>query len=339
MLAVSALMCATGIAAADTIVDAPAPVEDRRIEWTVPNECPLYVELVARVEARLGTDLPARSPRTRVIVRGKQGKRLVATVWKVAESGQGTEARTLTNAECGPLTDAIAVVIARHAADAIAAATPVETPRETEEPPDVTVVTSFPTSRRADPSPLPQERPQAAPYVPPARSVADVALTPLGFGARMLAVSGVGTVPGVGLGGELAVFARRKNVFGEVALTRWSQRASPGGLTTAPASVGLDVIAARLGYVPARTLLRTWAVTEVGRWTSPYEMPTRAHIAVGAGAAVAWPITDQLRVVGVFEATMTVVRNPFQAFPGGPEIHRPSAGAARCSLGFEFGWW
>lgn len=340
LLAVSALLCATSIAAADQLgVDGPTPtVEDRRIEWTVPDECPLYIELVARVEARLGTELPASSPRMRVIIRGKHGKRLVATVWQVLESGQGTEPRTLSSDACGPLTDAVAVVIARVTRDSIAAAA-IPPPPEVEEPPEAAVITSFPASRRADPSPLPRERPPEAPYVPPPRSVADAALTPMGFGTRMLAVSGVGTVPGVGLGGELALFARRRNVFGEVALTRWSPRASAGGLTTEPASVGLDVIAARFGYVPSRTLLRTWAVTEVGRWTSRYEMPTRAHVAVGAGAAVAWPITNQVRVIGVFETTMTVVRNPFQAAPGGPEIHRPSAGAARCSLGFEFGWW
>jgi hypothetical protein len=348
LLAVYALLCATGIAAADSAqpvegaaADASAPVEtvqDRPIEWNVPAECPLYVELVARVEARLGTDLPARAPRMRVIIRGKQGKLLVATVWQVLESGQGTEARTLSSEACEPLTDAVAVVIARVTRDQIAAQA-LPPPPEIEEPPAAAVITAFPASRRADPSPLPQERPSVAAYVPPPRSVADAALTPLGFGTRMLAVSGVGTVPGVGLGGELAVFARRRNMFGEVALTRWSKRASTGSLTTEPAAVGLDVIAARFGYVPSRTLLRAWAVTEVGRWSSPYEMPTRAHIAVGAGAAVAWPITDEVRVVGVFETTMTVVRNPFQASPGGPEVHRPSAGAARCSLGVEFGWW
>lgn len=340
VLAVSALLCATSIATADPLgLDEPASsVEARGIEWTVPAECPLYVELVARIEARLGSELPTSSPRMRVIIRGTQGKRLVATVWQVLESGQGTEPRTFSNDACGPLTEAVALVIARVMRDSIAAAA-IPPPREVEEPPEAAVVTAFPASRRADPSPLPRERAPAAPYVPPPRSVADAPLAPMGFGARMLVVSGVGTVPGVGVGGELALFARRRNVFGEVALTRWSERASAGGLTTEPAAVGLDVMAARLGYVPEHTLLRAWAVTEVGRWTSPYEMPTRAHVAVGAGAAVAWPITDEVRVVGVFEATMTVVRDPFLAVPGGPEIHRPSAGAARCSLGFEFGWW
>src|SRR6185295_8829553 len=89
---------------------------------------------------------------------------------------------------------------------------------------------------------------------------------PYGGGVRVLGLSGVGRIPSVGLGAEVAGFVRRHDAFAEIAAARWDDptlHLHPG----APAGVdiGLDVVILRLGWSPAHLPIRSWVAGELGQ--------------------------------------------------------------------------
>lgn len=318
--------------------------EAEPVAWRAPAGCPTAFELRARVEARLGAPLASGSVRVTIVVR-RTRQQLVARLTIAAEP-----LRTLTSRDCDQLADAVALIVARRERERLAAAAPVD--ELGSEAPAVARVATAPegsSPAHVDPTLLaatPESRPVAGalPRVHGRARAADPTRERWGRGVRLLAVSGVGALPGIGIAGELAAYARRDETFVELALVRWARSAQYGG-TAAPGNVelGLDTLAVRVGWVPPHTLVRGWFAVEGGRRTgtgtlNTEPMASRAWFALGAGAAVAWPMADRARLVGMFEVMVPLARAPYE-LSDGRELHQPALGAARCSLGLELGWW
>ena len=202
-------------------------VDAVRLAWQAPAACPDAGALRSRVERRLGHALDDAPISIDV---EELGSRYVAQV----DLGDD-DVRTLTSARCEDLADAVAVIVARAAGEHHA-------------PPKQVAVVE------------PDE-----PAV-----VLHTALTPphvrtWSIGARLSGVSGVGIIPEVGLGGELALTLRRKSTMAELAATRWAvSKAQLHGGGPAHVDVGLDVTAMRIGWRSAQLPLRGWASVEVG---------------------------------------------------------------------------
>lgn len=164
-----------------------------------------------------------------------------------------------------------------------------------------------------------------------------------GLGVHAMVLSGIGTVPRVGVGGELSVFARREDYFAELGFARWATQSAylvagaPGRV-----EVGLDVVTARLGWSPREMPIRAWLGGEVGamrgqgaalantmRGTAPW-------VAVTGGFGVGWPMARYARLIGTFEVSVPTSRVDFALAQGG-EIYSSSPAAARCALGLELG--
>jgi hypothetical protein len=165
-----------------------------------------------------------------------------------------------------------------------------------------------------------------------------------GGGMRGSWMSGIGGVPSVGLGGELAAYVRHERVFGEVAIADWGQsqqRArddAPGAV-----EVGLMTTTLRAGWAPEPKAIRAWLAVDVGRMNgtgaalTTTSAGTNAWVAVGPGFAVAWPIAPRLRLVATMEVMMAATRERF-VLQDGMQIYEPSAISARTTLGLEVGW-
>ena len=216
--------------------------------------------------------------------------------------------RTLTSATCDDLTDAVALVVAR-----LAVASPV---------------------RDAD-APVQTVQAQAASAAP-----AHV----WSGGARLSFLSGVGNVPEVGFGGELAATVRRDRWFGEVAGASWAS--SSRSLTAgAPAHVAvhLDTLTFRAGYAAAIPI-RGWVVVDAGAIGGEgVALPSTQDgsapwIAAGAGFAVAWPIVHGVRLVGTVEALVTIERSVRFELSDGYVVYQPAWMSARTSFGVELDW-
>lgn len=288
---------------------APAAAEPSFV-WDAPAGCPEGEDVRARIEQRLGAPFELVGIEVAIEARGDV---LVAHVdTRAVTVANGV--RQLESASCDELADAVAVVIARLAS---------EQRRVVRAGADVDA-----------------EVPAVAAYAPPAARASDR----WGSGVRLLALSGVGTVPQVGFGGELGAYVRRAGLFGELALARWTDRPSDLVMgTPAGVDVALDAIAVRGGWASPQRPLRAWLGTELGvmagqgtalegsrrgstRWT-----------AVTGGVNVGWPMRPWARLVGTFEAAVVLTRPRFVLAEGG-EIYQPSALSARCAFGLELGW-
>jgi hypothetical protein len=224
-------------------------------------------------------------------------------------SAADAEIRELTSARCDELTDAVAVVIARIAADA--------GPMLGE---------------------LRAERAAARPVAPAAAPAA------WGAGLRMLGLSGIGAMPGVSVGGEVSGYVRARWLVAELVGMSWLRSASVVHLG-APAriDVSLALAALRLGWGPEHLPLRAWLGGELGALRGAgvaLEDPrieTGRWIAVGTGFAVAWPIFTHARLVGTIELSVPLSRPRF-VLQDGSEVYRPGPAAVRSGLGVEVGW-
>lgn len=170
-----------------------------------------------------------------------------------------------------------------------------------------------------------------------------------GGGVRLTGLSGVGALPGVNYGGELAGLVRRDELFAELALGRWKPEKTYV-LTETPEHVelGLDVWTLRGGWASMNSPLRGWALVEVGEMANAKAMPgvvtrmmtgdtpmDRRWKAVGAGFGVAWPMSNNARLVGMIEIAVPVNRQNVALETG---AYQPDPLAARSSAGLEIGW-
>jgi hypothetical protein len=287
------------------------PRTEAGLVWQAPDSCPDVAEVRARIERRLGTTIEraVHGVEVEIAVEGEGGgRRFVARVDLRAVT-VANEVRVLSSARCSELTDAVAVVIARIAAE-----------------------------NRA-PAEAAAERAQIAVRAPPV-----VVPRVWGGGLRAIGVSGVGTLPGIGLGGHVAGYVRHGAGFAELGATRW-MRGHQVLHTGAPGRVDvrLDVATLRLGWGPEHLPLRGWVAGELGSIQGEGvaledgRSGSGRWIAAGAGFGVAWPMSTHTRLVGLVELAVPLVRARF-LLQDGTELYRPAAANARCGFGFEVGW-
>ena len=278
--------------------------------WEAPAVCPK----ADAMRARIAGDVPD----FQVDITRERGE-------FVARLVVGDEVRNLSARRCDDLADAVAVIVARLAREhrelrvAIA---------EIPMPPAPPAVPEF-------------DLEMPAVYM---RGLAAHASSRWGGGARLMGLSGVGAVPEVGLGVELAGFIRHDDAFVEIAGARWG---TGGTLVNegAPArvAVGLDLLALRAGWGPERLPIRVWGTVERGSMSGEgYQLGdprfgSGTWTAIGTGFGVAWPMFPNARLVGSFEVAVPVQRPSF-VLESGEMVYQPSFMTARVAFGLEVGW-
>jgi hypothetical protein len=294
--------------------------------WQAPATCPGVDDVRARIQARLPDDVTIRGIEVAVT---REAGRFIAHIDMSAVT-VGNQHRTLTSARCDELADAVAVIVARLAAEA---------QRQYVAPVAMVTVASPPDPLAAE---QPERRVNALAQQSTARSRPDAGKW--GGGLRALAVSGIGMVPRVGVGGEAAGFVRRHERFAELALVRWgaqpmyAAQGAPGRV-----DVGLQTLALRGGWASQDMPLRAWLGLELGSMhgagvaLGDSQAGASRWTAIAAGFGVGWPMSRWSRLVGTFEVAGTVQRSRF-ALADNTELYQPAAASARCSLGLELGW-
>jgi len=192
--------------------------------------------------------------------------------------------------------------------------------------------------------------PAAPAYVAPVRKNPNATTRRWGGGARLTGLSGVGALPGVNFGGELAANVRRDEIFVELAMGKWKPaKEYVVALEPQRVELALDVWTLRAGWTSMKMPLRGWLLYEVGELASPHSIPgvvprmmmgeiaeERQWHAVGAGFGVAWPMSDNVRLVGMIELAVPINRGQVMDSTG--SIYEPDPIAARSSAGIELGW-
>jgi hypothetical protein len=157
-------------------------------------------------------------------------------------------------------------------------------------------------------------------------------------------VSGIGVIPKVGLGGELAVTLRYERRLAELAHARWVVSAAQfhsGG--PAKVDVDLDVAIARYGWRPHDLPLRAWLGVEVGTMHGrgvklpSQQLESGRWLSAGAGFAVTWQMLPWARVVGAMEVMAAVERIRF-TLGDGMVAYAPAPMSVRTTCGIEVGW-
>ena len=320
-LAIATILIASRSAGAEPRV-AERTTNEHGLAWQAPASCPDAASLHARIEHRLGVALDD------ILVEGidvsvaRASGRFVARV-DLRALTVANDVRTLTSTRYNELTDAVAVIVARVARERAASPPVVAKPK---------VVAA------AEPD-APQITRAVVTEKPP------TTYRRWALGMRVSGVSGIGIVPEVGLGAELALTLRHDSLSGEVAETKWltsGADAHIGG--PARVDVGLQVTAVRVGWRPPHLPLRAFAAAEVGTMDgigvntgiTPENNNTR-WFAAGAGFGVAWQMNSWLRLVGTTEVLLAVERVKF-ALGNGMIVYAPSPMSARASCGIEIGW-
>ena len=316
-------------------VAAPAAAEPA-FGWRAPTSCPRADEVRARVERRLGGPIDGVVHGIEIEIT-RDGSGFVASIDARALT-VANDVRTMRSTKCSELADAIAVIVARLATEA-RKAEPARTAAPTTEP---QMLEAAPTVVSVVDEPGPeQEREARIVRVLPSTAVPH---RRWGGGVRALALSGIGALPRINIGGEIAGYVRRDDYFGEIGLARWvpqSARYDPGA--PARVDVSLDVVALRGGWGPEYLPIRAWMLTEVGRMQGEGvevlqpRVGTSRWIAVGGGFGVAWPMAPHARLVGTFEVAVPLQRTTFM-LQNGADLYEPSVVVARCALGLELGW-
>jgi hypothetical protein len=169
-----------------------------------------------------------------------------------------------------------------------------------------------------------------------------------GGGIRLTGLSGIGALPGVNFGGEVAGHLRRDELFGELALGRWKPEDTYHVPSMQQTELALDVWTVRAGFASMRTPIRIWGLVEAGEVAGATQMPgvvtrmvmgetprERRWTAVGAGMGIAWPVSDQARLVGNLEFAVPLSHDELMLDEG---VYKPDPMAARYSIGLEVGW-
>jgi hypothetical protein len=304
------------------VTSAVAAADPAGMAWQAPHSCPDDTAVRARIEAHLGRSLDD------VLVAGIAVVVSQAHGTFVARIATPADTRTLTSRHCDELADAVAVVIARVARDRAAAAPPAAEPPAA--PPRVAII-------ERDDAPVLHRAEVAHP---------DPLVDPLAhtwsIGVRVSGVSGIGIIPEVGLGAELALTLRRHSAMAEISATKWLATDADVHVGTGHVDVGLGVTAVRFGWRPERTPLRGWVSAEVGQMTGDgvgvtTQQTSGRWFAAGAGFGVAWQMTRWARLVGSTEVLGAFERVRF-ALGDGVVVYAPSPVSARASCGLEVGW-
>lgn len=289
--------------------------------WHAPTGCPADADVRARIEHRLGGPIERAVHDISVeITVARAG--FVAHIDLGALTG-GDDVRVLSSPSCSELTDAIAVVIARVARDAVRPSVPV-------------------VHASAAIAPAPAERTMAP--IELAAAPADEPAHTWGGGVRMLGLSGIGATPRVGFGGEAGAYVRREDVFAELAIAQWltsTRLLEP--LAVGRVGASLRETSLRVGWGPEHTPLRVWTGGELGMLDAKGEdlgnnqLGSSTWVSAVAGLGVAWPMFPRARLVGMFEVAVPFARHTVSLMDGG-EAFRPDVVAARYGVGLELGW-
>lgn len=302
---------------------AAIPTPPSTLAWRVPAGCPDSTSLRTRIEARLERSLDDAPVGIEIDVT-YAGGRYIARIDLRAVT-VANDMRTLKSKNCSELADAVAVVIARAASDAIARRE-VAARDDGDEPPPRRSVVAATAQFIPDPDP---------PTSPPSRWA---------IGARISGVSGIGVIPKVGLGGELAITMRHDSTLAEIAGTRWVTSAAQfHDGAPAKVDVDLDVAAFRLGWRPTDVPLRAWLAVEGGSMRgNNIVLPTQQlesgrWLAAGAGFGIAWQMNRYCRLVGATETMLAIERVRF-SLGDGMIVYAPSPMSVRTILGLEVGF-
>ncbi len=288
--------------------------------WQAPASCPDAANVRERIEARLGRTLDDADDVAIEVARS--GKRYVAHV-DLGAMTVANDVRTVSSARCDELADAVAVIVARAAGERRLHSEKHIAPRP--------AIASLVMRDADDTAPA-----VVAAVEPPAPRV-------WSLDVRLSGVSGIGVIPKVGLGGELALTLRRKTALAELAETRWVMSAAQIH-TGAPArvDVGLQATALRLGWRSPVMPLRAWASVEAGSMYGTgvqldnAQLGSGRWLAAGSGFGVAWPINKWVRLVGTTEIMIAIERVKF-SLGDGMTVYAPSAASARATCGLEIG--
>ena len=172
-----------------------------------------------------------------------------------------------------------------------------------------------------------------------------------GGGLRLTGESGIGALPGRNFGAEVAVNVRHDELFTELAVSHWQPENEYHVMSAGtPVELGLDLWAVRAGWSSMRMPLRAWLLGEVGEVAGTSEMPGvlprmvmgeapagRRWTAVGAGVGVAWPMSDQIRLLGTMELAVPLVEEHL-VLDRGVGDYKSDPLAARYAIGLEVGW-
>lgn len=171
-----------------------------------------------------------------------------------------------------------------------------------------------------------------------------------GGGVRLTGLSGVGALPGVNVGGELAIHVRWEERFVELGLAKWRPQEKVVVDSQQGVELGLDLWTLRGGWASMKMPLRAWLLVEAGEVAGPHDvMPAgvprmvmgsvesnHKWFAAGGGFGVQWPMSDNARLVGNVELAIPIDREQIMLDKGG--VYEPDKATARCSLGLEVGW-
>jgi hypothetical protein len=281
------------------------PRSDAGLIWRAPAGCPTAAEVSSRIEQRLAGPIEPVIHGIEVEITAGGPRGFVARV-DLHGVGGASSVRVLTAASCDELTDAVAVIAVRLAA-------------ELRQP-----VQALAAMKLAAPPPEAMQR--------------------WGAGIRLLGNSGIGAQPGVGTGGELGLYGRREAIFADVAVALWRSTSQQLRLSgPARVDVRLRTAALRFGWRSERQLMRAWLTGELGTLRGDgvaLGNPIASRVtwgSVGAGFGVAWPMLRQVRLIGVIEVAVPVRSAQFTD-DDGMVIYRAEAATARCGLGLEVGW-
>jgi len=303
------------------------------IDWTAPVGCPDAKSLRSRVERRLDQSLDDVSVDVDIKVSRQRGQ-FVAKV-DLGALTVANDVRTLTSPRCTELADAVAVIIARVANDVLATRRTVAEQQAASfviQPAVASVVTHDPDEPAAQVD-------QPAPIV----TSGERRYRPWSLGARLSGVSGIGVIPKVGLGAELAVTLRAGTHLAELGAARWvTSVAQFHDGAPSKVEVDLDVTVARYGWRRPELPLRAWVSVEVGQMTGGgYNLPgtgvdSGRWIAAGTGFGIAWQMTPWARLFGGTEAMVAVERVRFKI--DGMDVYAPAPMSFRTTCGLEVGW-
>ncbi|HEX3757287.1 MAG TPA: hypothetical protein VHW23_01215 [Kofleriaceae bacterium] len=319
------VICAVGLCVA---ARAGAEPRDAALRWRAPVDCPDAGAVRARIERRLGASIDGvvRGVAVDVTDRGAGVvPRFVARIDLRGDAAPADEVRVLSSARCDELADAVAVVVARLAAERRSPARP-----EPARPAPSELRLDRPIDLRDATLSIDLREPRAP--------------APWGADLRVVGVSGIGAQPGVSVGGELTATLRRRSAIVELAGMQWlsSTRTLHAG-DTGGLDIDLRLAALRLGWGSEQLPLRAWLSGELGtlRGTVPGSIEPRVEtarwIAAGAGFAVAWPMGPYARLVGAIELAVPVQAVRILPQDNG-EMYRSAMVTVRSGFGLEIGW-
>jgi len=330
------------------LVSGPGVASASPFVWHAPSGCPDAADVRTRIERRLGASLDATVHGIEISVvreRGAFVAQIDARALTVAN-----DVRTLRSARCDELADAVAVIVARLASEARA--------HSNSAPAGEPLASMVPDprtpggSRAADAARIALDadddrdgdRGGSAPGLVHRTSPRPKGPGRWGAGLHLTGLSGVGALPQLNLGAELAGYVRRLDRFVELGAGLWVPQSAPlNAGAPARVEVSLEVITLRAGWGPRDLPLRAWVTAEVGRIQGigvavddPRAGASR-WTALGGGFNVAWPMSPLARLVGAIELMIPLERTVFM-LADGRDLYQPSSATARCSLGLEVGW-